>query len=259
MTRILITGAAGDIGGRLRRQLAGVYPSLRLSDIRTIDNLGEGEEFVAADLRDPAAVREICRGVDGIVHLGGQSGEAEWDHILNTNIVATYNVFEAARREGVARIVFASSNHAVGYYRRDQTIPVDVTPLPDTYYGLSKAFGESLGALYARKHGLKAFCIRIGNAADQPVDKRRLSIWISDRDLAQLVRIGLDHPDVDFNIVYGGSDNARGWWDNQAAFDLGYRPQDKSEDYAETVLAKETSVPADAASEIYQGGTFVDM
>ncbi|MGI9386968.1 MAG: NAD-dependent epimerase/dehydratase family protein, partial [Methyloligellaceae bacterium] len=154
-------------------------------------------------------------------------------------------------------IVFASSNHAVGYYRRDQTIGVDVIALPDTRYGVSKAFGDALGALYARKHGLKVFCIRIGNVADQPVDKRRLSIWISPRDLVQLVRIGLDHPEIDFNIVYGASENARTWWDNRAAFELGYRPEDQSEDYATEVLAKEPPIAADDPAEIYQGGTFV--
>lgn len=257
MKRILITGAAGDIGGRLRRLLAGKYPLLRVSDKVDIQEPRPGEEIDRTDLTEFDAVRAMCRDVDGIVHLGGFSVEGPWDVILNSNIIGTYNLFEAARLEGVRRVVFASSNHAVGFYRRDETIGVDVTPLPDSRYGVSKAFGEALGALYARKHGLKVFCIRIGNVADQPIDKRRLSIWISPRDLAQLVRIGLDHPQIDFNIVYGASDNARSWWDNRAAFDLGYRPEDKAEDYAADVLAREPEIPATDPTEIYQGGTFV--
>lgn len=257
MKRILITGAAGDVGSRLRRLLAGQYPVLRVSDKAALDSANPDEEIDRTDLTDFEAVKTMCQDVDGIIHLGGFSVEGPWDVILNSNIIGTYNVFEAARLQGVKRIIFASSNHAVGFYRRDEKIGGDVTVLPDTRYGVSKAFGEALGALYNRKHGLKMFCIRIGNVADAPIDKRRLSIWISPRDLVQLVRIGLDHPQIDFNIVYGASDNARSWWDNSAAFELGYRPEDKSEDYAADVLAKEPEVPETDPTEIYQGGTFV--
>ena len=257
MKRVLITGAAGDIGGRLRRLLTGAYPVLRLSDIQPIADPQEGEEIDCTDLTDLEAVTAMCRDVDGIVHLGGFPHENSWEVIRDANITGTYHLFEAARRQGVKRVIFASSNHAVGFYRRDQTIGPDVTTQPDSYYGVSKAFGEAMGALYARKHGLGVLCIRIGNVNDSPIDKRRLSIWISPRDLAQLTRIGLDHPDVDFKIVYGASDNARGWWDNSAAIALGYRPQDQSEDYATEVLAKEPPAEPGDPSEIYQGGTFV--
>ncbi len=265
MNRVLITGAAGDIGGRLRRLLTGAYPVLRLSDIEPIadsapdsaPDSAAAEEIDRTDLTDLEAVTELCRGVDGIVHLGGFAQESSWEVILKSNIIGTYNLFEAARRQGVKRAIFASSNHAVGFYRRDQTIGPDVTPLPDSHYGVSKAFGESLGALYSHKHGLEVLCIRIGNVNDRPIDKRRLSIWISPRDLAQLVRIGLDHPDLGFKIVYGASDNARGWWDNSIASDLGYRPQDRAEDFAAEVLAAEPPAQASDPSELYQGGTFV--
>ena len=257
MKRVLITGAAGDIGGRLRKLLSGVYPVLRLSDIRPLGDCGENEELDRSDLTDLDAVTEMCREVDGIIHLGGFPHENSWEVIRDANITGCYNLFEAARRQGVKRVVFASSNHAVGFYRRDQTIGPDVTPLPDSYYGVSKAFGESLGALYNRKHGLGVLCIRIGNVNDKPLDKRRLSIWISPRDLAQLARIGLEHPEIDFKIVYGASDNARSWWDNSAAAALGYRPQDRAEDYAEEVLAKEPPAEPGDPAEVYQGGTFV--
>jgi uronate dehydrogenase len=257
MHRVLITGAAGDIGGRLRALLAGRYPVLRLSDVKRLDPAGAAEEVVTTDLGDFDAVDALCQDVDGIVHLGGISGESDWTSILDANIVGTYNLFEAAKRQGVKRVVFASSNHAIGFYRRDQVIGSDVTPLPDSRYGLSKAFGESLGALYAHKYGLEVFCMRIGNITDQPVDKRRLSIWVSPRDLAALVQIGLEHPAVKYEIVYGVSDNARSFWDNEAAERLGYRPQDRAEDFAEAVLAEEPDHAADDVTEIYQGGTFV--
>src|SRR5438128_814279 len=172
-------------------------------------------------------------------HLGGYSVEGPWDGILKANIVGCYNVFEAARRNGVKRIVFPTSNHAVGFYRRDQTIDHRVYPKPDSRYGVSKVFGEALGSLYADKYGMEMFMIRIGNVNPAPIDKRRLAIWFSPRDLAQLVSIGIDHPDIKFEIVYGISANKRSWYDNSNAARLGYRPQDDSEPYAEEVLKKE--------------------
>src|SRR6188768_4464273 len=214
MQNILITGAAGDVGTRLRKLLKGVYSNIRASDIRVPADLGKDEDFIAADLADLAQVEKIVAGVEGIVHLGGFSVEGPWETIHRSNIVGCYNLFEAAYRAGVKRVVFASSNHAVGFYPRSQKIGVDVTVRPDSRYGVSKAFGEAIGALYADKHGLRVTCLRIGNFGDAPLDQRRLSIWISPPDLVQLIRIGLEHPDVHFEIFYGASDNAAGWWDN---------------------------------------------
>src|SRR5213592_697041 len=209
MPRILMTGAAGGIGTSLRKLLPPIYPDLVLSDLATPADLGANEKFKAADLADPAQVEAICEGVDGILHFGGYSVEGPWDSILQSNIIGCYNLFEAARKKGVKRVVFASSNHAVGFYPRYHRIGVDVTVRPDSRYGVSKAFGEALGSLYADKHGLRVLCLRIGNVGDKPLDKRRLSIWVSPADLAQLIRIGLEHADLRFEIFYGASWNER--------------------------------------------------
>lgn len=256
MNKVLITGAAGTIGNRLRQLLQGAYPVLRLSDIKEMAPAGAGEEVMVGDLADMESCLRICEGVGGIVHLGGQPTEAPWETILNANIVGTYNLYEAARRQGVKRIVFATTNHVIGFHRRENRIDHTATVRPDSRYGVSKAFGEALGRFYADKYGVQGLGIRIGNFDDRPVDKRRLSIWISPRDLAQLVRIGLDHPDIHWEIVYGESDNERSWWHNSNAFRLGYKPQDRSEDYATEVLEAEKSKPVDEIAEQFQGGPF---
>ncbi|HSF22075.1 MAG TPA: NAD(P)-dependent oxidoreductase [Burkholderiales bacterium] len=253
MKTVLITGATGDVGSHLRRELAGKY-TLRLSDRRPLKP-ASNESFVKADIsRMPDALR-ITKGVDAIVHLGGYSVEGPWELILQANIIGCYNVFEAARRNGVRRILFATSNHAVGFYRRDQTIDHRVYPKPDGRYGVSKVFGEMLGSLYADKYGMEVFCMRIGNVNPKPIDKRRLAIWLSPRDLAQLVTIGIEHPEIRFEIVYGASGNTRTWYDNSNAVRLGYRPADNSEAFAADVLAREK--PGHPRGEIYQGGLFV--
>src|SRR5262249_7401764 len=140
MQTILITGAAGGIGTRLRRLLKGVYPRLRLSDLKTPSDLAADDDFVAADLANLAAVESAVDGVDGIVHLGGHSVEGSWETVLNANIIGCYNLFEAARRKRVKRIVFASSNHAVGFYPRARRIGIDHHVRPDSRYAVSKAF-----------------------------------------------------------------------------------------------------------------------
>ena len=253
MKTVLITGATGDVGSHLRRQLAGKY-KLRLSDIRPL-KAGKSEIFIKADVSKMADALHITKGVDAIVHLGGYSVEGSWEAILQANIIGCYNVFEAARRNGVKRILFPTSNHAVGFYRRDQTIDHRVYPKPDSRYGVSKVFGEALGSLYADKYGMEVFMLRIGNVNPKPIDKRRLSIWFSPRDLAQLVSIGIDHPDIKFEIVYGISKNKRAWYDNSNAFRLGYRPQDDSEVFAEEVLQNEKP-SSDVIAETHQGGVF---
>ena len=256
MKTVLITGATGGVGSWLRKELAGKY-QLRLSDVRPIRKLQKGESFMQADVSKMSDMLRITKGVEAIVHLGGFSVEGPWEVIHKANIVGCYNAYEAARRNGVKRFLFATSNHAVGYYPRTTTIDHRVYIKPDSRYGVSKVFGEALGSLYSDKYGMEVFLIRIGNVNDKPIDKRRLSIWVSPRDLAQLVQIGIDHPQVRFEIVYGISDNRRAWYDNSNAARLGYRPQDRSEDYAAEILAKEQ--PGDPRAEKYQGGTFVHV
>jgi uronate dehydrogenase len=254
MKTILITGAAGDVGSHLRRELAGKY-NLLLSDIEPIKALAAGEKSARGDVAKMADMLRITKGVEAIVHLGGFSVEGPWEMILRANIIGCYNLFEAARRNGVKRVLFASSNHATGFYKRDEKIDHRVYPKPDSRYGVSKAFGEQIGSLYAYKYGMEVFCMRIGNVNATPPDKRRLSIWISPRDFARLVSVGIDHPNISFEIVYGISDNKRSWYDNANAHRLGYQPQDDAERYAAEVLAKEK--PGDPRAEMYQGGNFV--
>src|SRR5499427_376018 len=243
MQTVLVTGAAGGIGTRLRQLLKGVYPNIRLSDVKRPVDLAADETFVEADLASMPAVETAVAGVDGIVHLGGFSVEGPWDTILQANIIGCYNLFEAARRRGVERVVFASSNHAVGFYPRQRRIGTEAPVRPDSRYGVSKAFGEALAALYAYKHGLRVTSIRIGNFGEVPVDERRLSIWLKPEDLVQLIRIGLEHPDIRCEIFYGASDNVRGWWDNAAAFRFGYRPQGRAEAHCDAALAAQAKLP----------------
>ena len=254
MKTVLITGAAGNVGSHLRRELAGRY-NLRLSDIVLLKDIAPGEKQARGDVAKMADMLRVTKGVDAIVHLGGFSAEGPWESILHANIIGCYNVFEAARRNGVKRVLFASSNHAAGFYRRDVKIDHRVYPKPDSRYGVSKAFGEQIGSLYADKYGMEVFCMRIGNVNPVPPDKRRLSIWISPRDLARLVSVGIENPNINFEIVYGVSDNKRSWYDNSNARRLGFLPQDDAELYAAEVLAKDR--PGDPRTEMFQGGTFV--
>ena len=186
MKTILITGAAGDVGTHLRRELAAKY-RIRASDLRDLAVKFKGQKFMRADISKFADALKITKGVDAIVHLGGYSVEGPWEGILSANIVGCYNVFEAARRNGVKRILFPTSNHAVGFYPRSQTIDHRVTIKPDSRYGVSKVFGEALGSLYADKYGMQVYCMRIGNVGPVPIDKRRLSIWFSPRDRKSVV------------------------------------------------------------------------
>lgn len=256
MQSVLVTGAAGGVATRLRKLLRGVYPRIRWSDLQPPKDLAADEEFVPADLADIAAVQKAVDGMQGIVHLGGFSVEGPWETVLNSNIVGCYNLFEAARRKRVERVVFASSNHVVGFYPRRRRIGVGDPVRPDTRYGLSKAFGEALGALYAFKHGIRVTCIRIGNVDDAPVDRRRLSIWLKPEDLVQLIRIGLEHPALRYEIFFGASDNDRGFWDNEPAFRYGYKPVGRSEEHREAALAGEAKLPPDPIGDWYEGGPF---
>jgi uronate dehydrogenase len=259
MTGILITGAAGQIGRVLRGGLRGSYSLIRLADIAPLGAAEPGEELCTTDIRDIADLDKAMTGIDCVVHMAGVPEEAEWDKVLQLNIEGCYNVFEAARRQGVRRVIFASSNHAVGFHRRERFIDDTVMPRPDTRYGVSKVFGEAVGRLYADKYGLSVACLRIGSfrPADRPSDARQLLTWISHRDTVQLVRRCIDHPDYHFVVAYGVSNNLRSRWDNSNVKFLGYRPQDDSEIYAAKILAADTKEDDIAAQ--FHGGPYCPM
>lgn len=256
MKTILVTGAAGGVATMLRPLLKDHADHIRLSDRQEITDLAAHESFQSCDLTDLDACEQIAKGVDGILHLGGFSVEADWETIHQANIIGCYNMMEATKRQNVPRFIFASSNHAVGFHRRTQRIGTDQRVRPDGYYGVSKAFGEAMASLYADKFGMRCMSIRIGNVAYKPIDERRLAIWIHPQDLMQLIGIGLNHPDLHCEIVYGASDNLRSWWDNHTAYGLGYKPAHQSEDHADHALAQQTEVGADCVGDLFQGGGF---
>ncbi len=243
--RVLITGAAGRVGATLREELRGFADELRLLDVRAV-KAGPGETAIVADVTDLAVVRGALSECDACVHLAGIPGEAPFEEILNANMRGVWTVFEAARLEGCPRIVFASSNHATGFYRVDDAVLPQSPVRPDTYYGLSKVFGEALGRLYFDKFGLRVACLRIGTALPRPLETRHLSTWLSPGDLGRLVRASLTSPELGFAIVYGVSDNRRGWWDLEPGRRLGYEPEDDAEAYAGEV--------EDVPFGLFQGG-----
>jgi uronate dehydrogenase len=256
MRRVLITGAAGRIGRTLRVGLKGRYSVLRLLDVVPQEPAESGEELVTVDLNDRAATEAAMDGVDMVVHLAAIPDEAPFDDILTGNVTTTYSVFEAARRVGVRRVVFASSNHVTGFYPRGEPVGPDDPVRPDSFYGVSKVFGEALGRLYADKYGLEVVCLRIGAFEERPTRPRQLSIWLSPRDCVELVRCSLDAPAVGFLIVYGVSANRRSWWKDEAAARLGYRPQDDAEAFAAEL--GEPPVTPSRPADRFQGGSFVE-
>jgi hypothetical protein len=260
---ILITGAAGRVGSMLRTRLARPGRVLRLLDVAPLPAAdraasdGAGEEVVSASVTDMAAMTAACAGADAVIHLGGIPTENPWAPILDVNINGTYTVFEAARRARVPRVLFASSNHAVGFAPRE-SFPVadDARPEPDTYYGVSKAAGEALAALYAARYGLDAVCVRILSCFDRPLDARMLATWLSPDDAGRLFEACLTAPAPGFRVIYGVSANTRGGWVSlDGARALGYQPRDNAEDYAAEVLGPDQPDPADPVFR-YLGGGF---
>lgn len=232
MPTLLITGAAGLVGTALRPLLRKDY-RLRLLDRLPISDLAENEEAVQAELTDPQAIDAAVAGVDAILHLACAHGPGiAFNATLGPNYEGTLYLLEAARKHGVRRFVFASSHHVLGQYRCDQASTFDDLPVaPDSYYAMSKVFGEAACASFALRHNLAITVIRIGNADRKVADARRLRIWISERDLAQLVWIGLTHPDIRYEVVYGVSESPNPLFSNNRARTLGYCPQDHAQDF----------------------------
>ncbi|MEM8663298.1 MAG: NAD(P)-dependent oxidoreductase [Pseudomonadota bacterium] len=253
---IVMTGAAGGVAGMIRPYLKERY-TLRLSDREGANGpLDAQESWHVADLNDAAAMAELVDGADGIIHLGGFSVEGDWDTVRSANIEGLHSILAACRDKRVPRFIFASSNHAVGFYPRTRRIGVDEAVRPDSLYGVSKAFGEALCSMFADKHALRAMSIRIGNIGLKPADHRRLSIWQHPEDLAALIVIGLEHPDVHHAIVYGASHNERAWWDNATATALGYAPKHSAEDHVDYAFAEQAKLAPDPVGDKLQGGTY---
>jgi uronate dehydrogenase len=255
--RILLTGAAGGLGRVLREGLKPFAETLRLSDREPLGPAHPGEEIVACDLADREAVAALVRGVDAIVHMGGISVEAPWEPILQSNIVGVFNLYEAARKHGVKRVVFASSNHVVGFYRQTERIDATAPPRPDSLYGVSKAFGEDLSRYYFDRYGIETVCLRIGSSFPEVRDRRMLATFLSYRDLVELVRCSLFAADVGHTIAFGMSDNSRSWWDNSQAAHLGFRPRDSADAQRARVESSQPQPAPDDPAMVYQGGAFV--
>ena len=254
---ILITGAAGQIGTMLRPRLARPGRILRLLDITDL-TAGPAEEVVRASITDMDAMTAASRGASAMIHLAGIATEASWEEILQLNIQGTYVAFEAARRAGVPRVIFASSNHAVGFSPRESfPVPDYAFPAPDTYYGVAKVAGEALAGLYHDRYGLDTICIRILTCSDKPPSVRALSTWLSPDDAGRLFEACLTVPGPGFRVVFGVSANTRGGWVSlREAEALGYTARDDAESLADEVIAEFGEPdPADPAFR-YLGGEF---
>ncbi len=252
INRILVTGAAGKVARSVRPQLAAWCKELRLTDIVPFEATGPNQQVLVADLADPSAVPALVDGVDAIVHFAGYPREAAWSVLVDANLRTVVNLWEAAAAAGVQRILYASSNHAVGYYPRSERINASVPTKPDGRYGVTKVFMEAVAQLYADKGGLKAFGMRIGYCGPEPLDARMLSHWLHPEDLAQLIEVGLK-ADYHHEIVYGVSANSATWYDNSRAEALGFKPQHSSDIFAAALAGKVTNNPV---AERYQGGSF---
>ena len=254
--RLLLTGAAGGLGRELRPRLKAHCGVLRVSDIADLGAAAPGEELMPAALEQADAVHALLDGIDAVVHLGGVSVEGPFEPILQANIVGVYNLYEAARKHRVRRIVFASSNHVTGFYRQDEVIDATMPMRPDGYYGISKAFGENMAQFYFDRYGIETVSLRIGSSFPEPVDRRMLATWMSFDDLERLVVASLSAPVVGHSVIYGMSDNATTWWDNTPARHIGYRPQDSSEPFRADREARQPRIdPTDPVAR-YQGGGF---
>lgn len=256
LNRVLVTGAAGGLGSSLRPYLKSLAKHVRLTDIASLGEAQQGEELVKADLSDKQAVAELVKDCDGIIHLGGMSVESPWNDILNANIVGTYNLYEAARQLGQPRIVFASSNHAIGFYERHQRLDNQVVQRPDSLYGVSKCFGENLASLYFDKFGIETLSVRIGSCFDKPADTRMMATWLSLSDFVSLLKRAFLTPRLGHTVVYGASANAEQWWDNRHAGFLGWVPKDSSEPWREETEARDRDLRSDDMNVRYHGGKF---
>lgn len=255
--RILLTGAAGGLGQVLRPRLAAFANVLRVSDRLDLGAANADEEVVICDLADKSAVHRLVDGVDAVVHFGGVSLEDRFEPILQSNIVGVFNLYEAVRKHGVKRVVFASSNHVIGFYKQSEKIGTDAPVRPDSLYGVSKCFGENLSRFYFDRYGIETVCLRIGSSFPVVKDRRMLATYLSYGDMTELVRCALFAPNVGHTVVFGTSNNSLTWWDNANAAAIGFNPKDTSDVDREHVEAANPPLATDHPARVFQGGAFV--
>ena len=254
---VLLTGASGALGRTLTKSLGGLGWKLVLTDIVPFpDPIPAGATFTKADLSDGVAMLRLAEGCGAIIHMGGVSVERPFEEVIGPNIRGLYHIYEAARREK-ARVIFASSNHSVGFHERTESIPADTQFLPDGYYGLSKAYGELMGRMYWFKHGVESVNVRIGSATPEPVNARMLASWMSYGDLSRLMERCVLTPKVGHAVIWGASDNARmTWWRDDARGALGWTPIDSADPFAGQLAG---AVSGDPVEERYMGGAYCAM
>ena len=256
MPKVALSGASGNIGQVLRPALLERGVDLRSAGgRRPLTPLRPGEDVMHGDLTDPAVVDRLLEGVDVLIHMAGTSVERPLPEIIQNNLVGLHSVYEGARRHGVKRVVFASSNHTIGMYSVDEKLTLDCAFRPDGFYGLSKVWGEAMSRMYWDKHGIEGINLRIGSALPRPTEPRHLATWLGHEDLLQLTMRCIEAKDIGYLVSWGVSSNTRSYWDNNGAERLGYHPVQNSEDYAADILAKPN--PLDPAARPYQGGSFV--
>lgn len=253
---VLLTGAAGALGRQIAPVLAAAGWTLRLTDIVEYpEALPKGTSFVRADLNDGPAILRQAEGCGAILHFGGISVDRPFEEVIGPNIRGLYHVYEAARREK-ARVIFASSNHAIGFHERAETLDHDCQFRPDSYYGLSKAYGELMGRLYWDKHGVENVNIRIGSSFPEPINARMLATWLSYADLVRLVARCVLAPRTGSAVIWGASDNSRSFWRTDARELVGWEPQDSADTFAGQLADK---VSGDPVEERYQGGGYCSV
>jgi uronate dehydrogenase len=258
MKKIALSGAGGQLGSVVRTALiARGIPLRSAAGSKPLAPLVEGEDVMHGDLREPAVVDRLLEGVDVLIHFAGTSVERPLPEIIDNNLRALVEVYEGARRQGVRRVVFASSNHAIGMYPVTEHLSLDCALRPDGFYGLSKVWGEALARMYWDKHGIESICVRIGSCLERPTEPRHLSTWFGHGDLMHFLDRCVEAEGVGFLTVWGVSANTRSWWDNSGAERLGYRPTQNAEAYATDVLARPN--PLDALGQRFQGGSFVGL
>ena len=250
---VLLTGASGMLGRQIAAHLAGLGWNLVLSDITPFpDPLPANAKFIRCDLNAGVDVLRMAEGCGTILHFGGVSVERPFTEVLGPNISGLYHIYEAARREG-ARVLFASSNHAIGFHERSEKLDDDCQLMPDGYYGLSKAYGELMGRMYWFKHGVENVNVRIGSSLPEPIDARMLSTYLSFADIARLCERATLAEKTGSCVIWGASANTRTFWGNDARAAIGWEPLDTGDIYAGQLAGK---LSGDPVVEHYQGGAY---